>query len=121
MVKLNRWQIAAWLLLAAIAAVTLVPIGWRPETGVPVQLERFTAFAALGLAFGLAYPRRLWLVALLLVGAALALEVLQLVVVTRHAGLRDVLAKLAGGGCGLLAGWVLMRARRRPAATDRSS
>ncbi len=119
--QLNRWQIAAWLLLAAIAAVTLAPIGWRPETGISAQLERFAAFAALGLAFGLAYPRRLWLVALLLVAAALALEALQLVVATRHAGLRDVLAKLAGGGCGLLLGWATTRARRRPAATDRST
>ena len=112
--QLNRWQIAAWLLLAAIAAVTLAPIGWRPETGISAQLERFAAFAA-------AYPRRLWLVALLLVAAALALEALQLVVATRHAGLRDVLAKLAGGGCGLLLGWAITRARRRPAATDRST
>jgi hypothetical protein len=115
-VNLSPGRVAAWLLLAAVAFVTLAPIGWRPETGASANIERFAAFAAIGLAFGLAYPRQLWLVAVVVLGTAVALEILQLVAVTRHAGLRDLIAKLAGGTSGIIAGWVIAAARRQFAA-----
>ncbi|MHB1102397.1 MAG: VanZ family protein [Devosia sp.] len=118
--NLKLGHLAAWLLLAAIAFVTLAPIGWRPETGISAHIERFAAFALIGLAFSLAYPRRLWLVALMVLGAAVAFEAMQFLVQGRHAGLRDVIAKLAGGTTGVLVGWAISVIRQRPSATDRS-
>ena len=115
--KLGR--LAAWLLLAAVAFVTLAPIGWRPETGLSANIERFAAFALIGLAFGLAYPRRLWLVALTVLGAAMSFEVMQFLVQSRHPGLRDVVAKLAGGASGILVGWVISIVRRRTSVSNR--
>eukprot|EP01133_Synstelium_polycarpum_P020244 gene20244-24271_t len=51
-------QIAAWLLFAAILFITVDPISLRPESGLPVNVERFAAFAVLGFVFAAAYPRR---------------------------------------------------------------
>lgn len=113
-------HLVAWLLLAATAFVTLAPIGWRPETGISAHIERFAAFALIGLAFSLAYPRQLWLVALMVLGAAVAFEAMQFFVQGRHPGLRDVIAKLAGGTTGVLVGWVISVIRRQPSATDSS-
>ncbi|MBN9315482.1 MAG: VanZ family protein [Devosia sp.] len=99
--------ILAWLLLAAIAFVTLSPIGFRPESGLSPNYERFAAFAAVGLMFALAYPRHIWLVLLLVLGAAIAFEALQLVTAGRHGRLWDLVVKLLGGGIGIAAGAVL--------------
>ena len=100
-------RIVAWALLAGIAVATLAPIQWRPETGLPVQAERFFAFFAAGLVFTLAYRRHFALAALLLIGAALGLELGQLGVPTRHSGVFDLEAKVLGSICGVLLGWVL--------------
>lgn len=94
--------ILAWSTLLAIAFATLSPIGLRPHVG-DVTGERFLAFAVVGLLFGLAYPRHLWLVTLLVGGAAMSLEVLQHLTPDRHGEIPDALVKLAGAltGTGL--------------------
>lgn len=117
-------QIAAWLLILAIAFVTLSPSGLRPHSGYSAGLERFTAYLFLGVLLALAYPRRLWQVALVIVVAAVGLEVLQALVATRHMRLVDSLAKLAGGGIGLILGSLVVArlSQRFPAkATHRRS
>ena len=108
--------VLAWLLLAAIAFVTLAPIGFRPNTGASPNIERFLAFAAVGLCFALAYPRHLWLILAVVLGAAIALEALQLVSVSRHGRVFDLVVKLAGGGLGIALGVVVERLWRRIAA-----
>jgi len=92
--------IFAWITLLAIAAVTLSPIGLRPHLA-GVSLERFGGFAVAGLLFGLAYPRHLWLVLLLVCGAAVGLEVMQHLTPDRHGEVRDAVVKLAGGVTGV--------------------
>ena len=62
-VKIAR--IAAWLLVAAIVVMTLGPPTVRPVSGFNRSLEHVAAFALLGLAFGLAYPSRRMLLALI--------------------------------------------------------
>src|SRR3954464_14588118 len=55
---------AGWLTLAFIAYATLSPIEDRPAIAGP-QFEHFAAFALVGVALGLAYPKRLpWVVAI---------------------------------------------------------
>jgi glycopeptide antibiotics resistance protein len=97
-------KLTAWLLLGAVVFVTIGPLGWRPVSGFPVQLERLAAFAAIGFLFALAYPRHFWLIALVVVGCAIGLELLQLVSVGRHGRIIDAVAKVTGGGAGLLIG-----------------
>ncbi len=89
-----RW--VAWLLLLAIAVFTLSPIEFRPVTAAPVTLERFAAFAAIGAAFCLGYPRQRLPILVLLLGIVGLLEVAQNYVPGRHGRLPDGIVKASG-------------------------
>jgi dihydrodipicolinate synthase/N-acetylneuraminate lyase len=102
-----RWM--AWLLLLAIALVTVSPIGFRPVTGLPADLERTLAFALVGGAFCLGYPQRRLAILLLVVGAAGVLEAAQNFVPSRHAHMHDAVVKALGAVGGLLAAMLLER------------
>src|SRR6187402_3338715 len=91
---------AGWAILAVIVFATLSPIGLRPHLA-SVSVERFGAFAAMGLLFGLAYPRHIWLVLSLVVGTALALEAMQRLTPDRHGEIPDALVKFVGGAFGV--------------------
>ena len=106
--RLCRW--AAWLLLAVVVFVTLSPIGWRPVTPAPVNLERFAAYAVLGGVFCLAYPKHRLPALLLLFALAGVLEALQHLVPTRHGRIADAVVKASGAAAGVfvaerLAAW----------------
>ncbi len=105
-------QIAAWLLFAAILFITVDPISLRPESGLPVNVERFAAFAVLGFVFATAYPRRWLLILVLVVGAAFGFELAQMLAPTRHARLLDAAVKAAGGAFGVAASTIFLRLLR---------
>jgi VanZ family protein len=107
------WRVVAWALLIAIAIATLGPIGIRPITGEPPQLERLLAYVLMGAAFALAYPRQFLVISIGIVAVAGALEVLQLVDPGRHGQVPDFLAKAAGGLIGIICGNVLSRVMRQ--------
>ncbi|WP_298259125.1 VanZ family protein [Bradyrhizobium sp.] len=112
--------ITGWLALAFIVFVTLSPIGDRPSLASP-HLERFTAFALMGLAFALAYPNRVLLVVALVVGAAFGLEALQLLTPDRHGRAADALAKALGGISGISVGQMAyFLLRLKPVRSDHS-
>ncbi len=96
-------RLLGWVILAAITAATIAPIGYRPVSAMPVSIERFSAFAALAFLLCLGYPRHRWQVLLLTVAAAGALEALQLLEPTRHGRIADFLVKVVGCGCGAAA------------------
>ena len=98
---------SAWICLALIALVTLGPLGLRPESGLSPQIERFAAFAVVGALFAAAYPRYILFAALIVLGAAVMLELLQLLAPSRHGRLFDAGVKVAGGMIGLSAGWIV--------------
>ncbi|MGY4606962.1 hypothetical protein ACVW16_005374 [Bradyrhizobium sp. USDA 4474] len=91
--------IAAWTVAAAIAFVTLSPIGLRPETG-SVGFERFVAYGLLGALFAAGYPRHFVRVMTLLLVLAGTLELLQQLTPDRHAHFKDALEKMVGGLAG---------------------
>ena len=93
-------NIAGWLTLAFIVYATLSPIEARPGLTTP-HLEHFAAFALMGFAFALAYPGRVLLVVAIVVGAAVGLEMLQVLTPDRHARVADALVKALGGVCGI--------------------
>ena len=93
-------SVTGWLALAFIVYATLSPIQDRPVIA-GAQLEHFAAFAVLGIAFALAYPRRVFLIAAIVLISAFGLEALQLLTPDRHARLLDALVKAAGGVCGI--------------------
>ncbi|MDB5541789.1 MAG: hypothetical protein JWQ89_3516 [Devosia sp.] len=114
--SLRLLPMLAWLLLAAVAFVTLAPIGLRPMSMFSPNVERFVSFGVVGLAFALAYPRHLWVILAVVLGSAVVFELLQLAVQSRHGRLLDVAVKLAGGGLGIAAGAVADRIWRRRTA-----
>ena len=113
MTRSTGLRVLAWLLLAGLIFVTLSPINLRPISPLPTQLERAIALAVVGFAFALAYPRHLWVVALLVLGSTVLLEFLQLVQPSRHGRVIDVMVKLVGGGFGRAAGTSRRRGTRQ--------
>lgn len=98
--QLARW--AAWLLVGAIAVVTLAPIELRPVSAAPANWERFAAFTAMGALFCLGYPHQRWRIVGLVIGLAGALEVLQHLNPSRHGRLPDGTIKAAGALWGIV-------------------
>jgi VanZ family protein len=101
-------RVAAWLAMAFIVFVTLSPLGLRPVTSEPPQLERFAAFLVLGGLFAAGYPKRWPVVMITLVAFAVMLEAGQELAPTRHAHLRDAMAKALGAfvGAGAVGIWL---------------
>jgi VanZ family protein len=121
MVNLRAIQFAAWASLVVVALAALVPIELRPASSLPPTIERFGAFAAVGFAFALAYPRQFWLAVLIVAGAAMLFEVMQVLAPSRHGRLADAMVKLSGGVAGLIVGWMLLWwEARRTRAVGRS-
>lgn len=114
-------QLAAWASLALVAIAALAPIEFRPTSSLPPDVERFAAFAAVGFAFALAYPRHFRIAAFIVISAAALLEALQLLSSSRHGHLEDALFKLSGGITGLMIGWALLWLEtRRTQAAERA-
>jgi hypothetical protein len=98
------FRLSAWLILAAVALATLSPLDARPRSGFIPDVERLAAFLAVGLLFGLGYPKR-WIAVLgLLVAGIFGLEALQLLLPDRHGQIADAAFKSAGCSLGLIAG-----------------
>ena len=96
------YRCVAWGLVAAIAVFTLSPMDVRPVTGVAANFERFVAFVALGVAFGLGYPTKRIGSILLVISIAGFLEVSQLFVAGRHARVSDGVIKACAAAFGVL-------------------
>jgi VanZ family protein len=107
-----RW--VAWLLVLAIVVFTLSPIELRPVTVAPVSLERFAAFAAIGGAFCLGYPKHRLNILVVLVGIVGFLEIAQNYVPGRHGRLPDGLVKASGALLGAAFATFVARNKRAP-------
>ncbi|MDB5520820.1 MAG: hypothetical protein JWQ82_417 [Tardiphaga sp.] len=93
-------QIGAGLLVAAVAFATLGPPRYRPMTHLGQDGEHALAFVLVGLAVGIAFPRRPWLTAVIAVILTGVVELLQFLAPGRHARLEDFIVDalaLCGG------------------------
>jgi hypothetical protein len=115
--RTRHFRIIAWVLLGLCIAATVVPIGLRPHVALPADADRALAFAVLGMAFGLAYPRRWLTVSLFLMLAAFSIESLQFLSPSRHPGLSDAVIKALGAlfGVAVAHGMLRYMARRHHA------
>lgn len=95
------FQIAAWLLLATIVVLSVVPAQDRPVTLAPHDVEHGGIFLVTGLAFGLGYARRHLAAVLGLIAFSGAIELLQLQVPGRHAQLSDFLVDALSASIGV--------------------
>jgi VanZ family protein len=101
--------IAAWLLLAVVITLSLVPPAWRPVSGLPHDLEHAAIFLAMGLAFARAYPGHRYALALTAIMFVGVLEMLQRIVPGRHARMSDFAVDAASVCIGIAAASLFTR------------
>ena len=101
-------KLAAWLLLVAVIVITLVPAEYRPETLLPLKVERALGFAVMTFVFTLAYPRWWRAILLVAIAGAVGLELLQFMIPSRDPSPVDAVVKAIGAGMGV-AGAMLVR------------
>jgi VanZ family protein len=106
MIPQNLARTLAWLMLAIIVVLSLVPPTARPTTAVagwavPHALEHAGIFLLDGLAFGFGYPgHERWLS----IGVAAfsgGIELAQLMVPGRHARISDFIVDVLAAGIGI--------------------
>jgi len=115
--RLGLVRIAAWILVALIVAITLVPIGLRPVVTVNPSFERIAAYALAGLLMMVGYPRHRLPILIGSVLLAGGLEAAQTLTSTRHGRFDDFLVKAGAALAGAVAGLAVTAvARRRPEA-----
>ena len=104
-------RVAAWLMVAALVLVTLVPPVMRPVSPAPTELEHFVSFALAGALQYLGYLGRLlpWLLTAVLFAGAI--ELLQIPMTGRHARFMDFLIDALARCTGILIGFLLVRSR----------
>jgi VanZ family protein len=96
-------RIFAWLLVAAITAVSIIPAEFRPVTPAPSFFEHFTVFPLTGMAFCFGYRGRTVVVSVFLLIFAGSLEFAQLWIPGRHSRLSDLLVNIVGAFVGVAA------------------
>jgi VanZ family protein len=105
----------AWLLVAAITALSISPAEFRPVTPAPSFLEHFTVFLLTGMAFCFGYRDRKVVVSVFLTLFAGSLEFAQLWIPGRHSRLSDLLVNIAGALVGIAAIALISKLRPIPA------
>jgi VanZ family protein len=108
------FRCVAWLLVAAVAFVTLSPISQRPITPAPADFERFLAYAAIGGAFSLGYPKHRFGIMVVVIGIVGLLELAQHLTPGRHGRLHDAVFKAAGAFFGAAVAMIVDRRKATP-------
>jgi VanZ family protein len=117
MIPRNLARASAWLLLAIIAVLSLVPPTARPTVGaagwaVPHALEHAGIFLLDGLAFGVAYPGHERWLGIGVVAFSGSIELAQLMVPGRHARVSDFIIDVLAASIGMYAGLFLTRMKK---------
>jgi VanZ family protein len=101
-------QVAVLTAVFAIVALTIVPADERLVTGLGQSAEHFLCFAIVGLAVPFAFPASIKKLLSAAVLFALAIELLQIPLPTRHARLTDFLVDALAGCIGIALGQSMM-------------
>ena len=106
-------QVAGWLCIFAIAALSLVKPSLRPVTFLPHDLEHAAIFAITGFALGVGYPNRTQLHMLTMIVFAGVIELAQIYAPGRHARMIDFVVDAAAACIGVAgaAAFIWMRTR----------
>ena len=94
-------RISAWMLLAVIVVLTLVPPAIRPVTRVPHSVEHYAIFLLTGALFALSYEIRTNLFFVVAVIFSGCLELVQSYVPGRHTRLSDAFVDAIGACIGI--------------------
>ncbi len=108
---MNYVRLLAWILVAGLIFLTIVPAPERPVTGVGHNFEHFLAFGVTAFVYFIAYPKRLIIVLTQGILFALALELLQVPLPSRHARIEDFVVDALAGCAGMVVAYLSMRLR----------
>ena len=112
LVRASRWL--APVCLAVIVVLSIVPAEQRPHTGMSGNLEHFLAYAGTGVALVSAIrAHRVALATLLLCVLSGGLEIAQIWIPGRSAGLDNWIASSAGALVGSFLAYLLLTRVRR--------
>lgn len=103
---------AAWLLIAVVVALSLLPPEFRPVSGAPHDAEHFAIFAFTGLIVGLGYRSYHPYQAAALIAFTGAVEIAQVWIPGRHARLEDFVVDASAACIGVAMAWLALRAAR---------
>lgn len=107
-------KVVGAVLVAAIVAATLIPVGWQIRTGLHWLVEHFAAFFLVTLVFCFAWPRPMAVAAIML-PFALLVEAAQALTPDRVADPATALMAAAGvASAALLADFFMWLRGRRP-------
>jgi VanZ family protein len=101
-------QIAVLTAVFAVVALTVVPADERLVTGLGQTAEHFLCFAIVGLVVPFSFPASLKKLLAAAVLFALAIELVQIPLPTRHARLSDFLIDALAGCIGIALGQSMM-------------
>ena len=119
--RVSKWiAVAGAVLLAAVAADTLVPVAFQVRLGLHWLIEHFLAYFAVALLFCLAWPRPI-IVAAALMGVAAAMEALQGLTADRIPDLPTAFCGAAGVLAGALLASLVAEAWHKRQARPQSS
>ena len=90
----------AVLAVAALLFLTIAPRRYRPRTRTNVHFERALAFAVTGFLVVASFPGSQVVSGMICVVAAGLSELLQMLVPSRHPGVKDAIAKGVGAAIG---------------------
>jgi VanZ like family len=96
-------------LTVTIVALSVVPPGWRPLTGVPHGVEHAVIFGLAGASLALSFARSGLVLGIVAVMFTALIEVAQLWIPGRHARLSDFVVDTHGAWLGLVLGAMARR------------
>jgi len=108
------FQIAGWLCVALIGALSLVAPSLRPVTMLPHDLEHAAIFALTGLALGMGYPNRTQFHMSAMIVFAAVVELAQLYAPGRHARMIDFVVDAVSACAGVAVATAIVWLRDRP-------
>ena len=110
-----RWDILqtlcrlfAWLLVLVIIGLSVVPASARPVTSVGHNFEHLLIFALTGFAFKIGYSQLTWPLLLTMPAFAGGIELVQLLVPSRHARLEDFVVDALAAMAGVLVAHLML-------------
>src|SRR5215212_2031728 len=119
--RLRVWRGAAWLCVARITVLSLVPHDMEVRTPAPAGVEHAIAYAGTAGLMVLGYPRHpVWLIAGLMAAYSGVMEVLQTLSPGRHPGFDGALWSSAGAMIGACHRRVVTELARRGWRIERS-
>ena len=102
----------AWISLAIIVVLTLVPPEFRPVTGLTRAFEHSAIFFITGALFVFGYQIRIGLFFILAIIVCGFLELLQAYAPGRHARLTDAMVDAMSACIGIAIAWGVLRLRQ---------